>query len=675
MARTAPDRGPVWGMSLLGMALALCSTSCDEAAGDVEVAPTREQARQAKCWREAKPLAVEEEPAPTVSCGARTDAWDCYGSWAARCRDGRLLSLENCRVDDQACAPAPCRDRECVGGCLACVPGSARCDGDQVLLCKRDGSGYEEGDRCADGLKCDESSGACVDLCAQAVAGASYVGCEYWAVPTVNSHLTDVITDGARQTRLCALFPFALVLSNTEGVVAHVTVTNPSDGTMDLTVEPGAVEVLRLPCGAAPSLRASSELLGPQAQEPFRTRVSSGAAYHVVSDVPVTVYQFNPLEFSADFGGEDIFSYTNDASLLLPVHALTGNYTVMTRPTWSVHRVDGKTQEMLAESHFPGFVSVTATAEGQTEVMFESAAHTRRSDDGAIPALAPGDSHRLTLGQGETVQFLSAEPSECVGSRLDSLRGVETRYCQNGRAYDLTGSRVRADAPVSVIAGHDCTYVPSDKAACDHLEEAMFPEETLGRRALVSVVEPVTCDEDIPTFVRIVSTADDNTLTFSPPLQQPRTLSAGELFEFEAVEDFMVEAEAPVLVGQFLVGQQYERGNTRATDELGDPAFSLLPPVEQWRDRYVILVPETLPDSFVNIVSQEGARVIVDGRLLDGLTPIGDTGFAATRVTVGPGSHRLQATHTFGVTVYGYASYTSYMIPGGLDLMPINAPQ
>lgn len=281
----------------------------------------------------------------------------------------------------------------------------------------------------------------------------------------------------------------------------------------------------------------------------------------------------------------------------------------------------------------------------------------------------------MTLRQGQTVQFVSAEPSVCREGKSDFSRGVESRYCDNGRSYDLTGSRVRADGPVSVIAGHDCTYVPVDKAACDHLEEAIFPEETLGRTALVSVVEPVTCDEDIPTVVRVVSTADGNTLTFSPPVQQARTLDAGEFLEFAAFEDFMVEADAPILVGQFLVGQQFERGNGRRTDEVGDPAFSLIPPVEQWRDRYVLLVPETLPDSFVNIVSREGAQVVLDGRLLEAPLPFGETGFAATRVTVGPGVHRLTATHTFGLTLYGYASYTSYMIPGGLDLEPINTPQ
>ena len=76
-------------------------------------------------------------------------------------------------------------------------------------------------------------------------------------------------------------------------------------------------------------------------------KVEKGA-YHLVSSRPVTVYQFNALEYKGA-GGEagkswascpgDVvctngaatrgcFSFSNDASLLLPSTAMTGNYRV-----------------------------------------------------------------------------------------------------------------------------------------------------------------------------------------------------------------------------------------------------------------------------------------------------------------------------------------------------------
>ncbi|MER2605396.1 MAG: hypothetical protein ABTQ29_06170, partial [Siculibacillus sp.] len=65
--------------------------------------------------------------------------------------------------------------------------------------------------------------------------------------------------------------------------------------------------------------------------------------------MPVTVYQFNPLEYQAQRGppgkdwsscpgnqcGTACFSYSNDASLLLPSTALTANYRITGYPSWS----------------------------------------------------------------------------------------------------------------------------------------------------------------------------------------------------------------------------------------------------------------------------------------------------------------------------------------------------
>ena len=39
---------------------------------------------------------------------------------------------------------------------------------------------------------------------------------------------------------------------------------------------------------------------------------------------------------------------------------------------------------------------------------------------------------------------------------------------------------------VQIIGGHMCTYVPYDVLACDHLEESMFPIETLAKEYVVA---------------------------------------------------------------------------------------------------------------------------------------------------------------------------------------------
>ena len=76
----------------------------------------------------------------------------------------------------------------------------------------------------------------------------------------------------------------------------------------------------------------------------------AGGAYHLVSSRPVIVYQFNPLEYRNDacnclFGP---YSFSNDASLLLPSTAATGSY-----------RVTAMRGQDTEELHAPGYISVT----------------------------------------------------------------------------------------------------------------------------------------------------------------------------------------------------------------------------------------------------------------------------------------------------------------------------
>jgi hypothetical protein len=44
------------------------------------------------------------------------------------------------------------------------------------------------------------------------------------------------------------------------------------------------------------------------------------------------------------------------------------------------------------------------------------------------------------------------------------------------------------------------------------------------------------------------------------------------------------------------------------------------------------------------------------------------------RTPIGGGAHRIEGTAPFGILVYGFGSYTSYMYPGGLDLREIAPP-
>lgn len=650
------------------LVLLACGLACsEEQRAPIAVRPSGDLAD--RCSGAGKTVDVEEQEAPEVSCDGLADGVVCLGEWAVHCEDGRQKAIDNCALDALVCVTSACVGDGCQG-CKACRQDDVRCEEGGVLLrCNEDGSDFEEADVCdeAASLVCSLASGRCEDLCAAAEAAGSYIGCEYWAVPTRNSQLD---FEGANAEGICEPFSFAIVISNPQGVTASVSVDLAGGATREVRVPPSGVETIELPCD--PRLKGTLD-------EPDLSQLSEGVGAHRVrSNVPVTVYQFNPLEFEAEGAdGERVFSHTNDASLLLPVHAMTGHYVVMAQPTL-MHELTlldgGEPTEERIVLQGPGFVALVGVEEMPTEVTITSSAYTQPSMDGALPALAPGEQVTVALEQGQVLQLLSAAPERCEGSSQDTQHGVRTRYCEVGRSYDLTGTRIEAAGKVSVIAGHDCVFLPYDRWACDHVEETMLPLEAWGQEVTVSVSETVACQPTLPNMVRVLAASDGTRVAFTPKVMEPVVLDAGEHLDFEISEDVHIAASDAVLVGQFLMGQDYAGRGTAGSRAKGDPSMSIAIPLEQWRKDYAFLTPETFTDNYINVIAHEGQVVTLDGKLVQGFTTLEGTETAVARIPVKGGIHRASSPGAFGLVLYGYATYTSYMLPGGTDLNLINGP-
>jgi hypothetical protein len=244
---------------------------------------------------------------------------------------------------------------------------------------------------------------------------------------------------------------------------------------------------------------------------------------------------------------------------------------------------------------------------------------------------------------------------------------------------DPSGTRVRADKPVQVIGGQSCAYVPTvDVATCDHIEEIMLPEDTLGSDYLVSVPAYADGEHDMPVVVRVAAIAPATEVRFDPPLRAPETLEAGEVLELELsganAQHVRIQGSRPILVATYMQG--YDAAPLTAN--LGDPSMSVAVPTEQFRTEYLFTAPVTYNVNYANIVAPHGAEVRLDGELVpsDAFTSIGESGYGVARVMLNAGTsaHRLIADQEVGLTVYGYGAYTSYMYPGGADLERITIP-
>lgn len=576
-----------------------------------------------------------------------SEALVCEGTVAHQCEGGRAVGSEDCAARGLRCVPRL--------GCRTCVPNEVGCEGERTRVCAPDGSAW------MDGVSCDRASGercsrrGCARLCEQAAAERSYLGCEYWPVVTRNAQLDPE-------------FAFAVVVGNPQLVEVELEITGPGIEPIRRRLAPGAVEPIELPW---------VEPLRGRMERP-ESAIVRGGAYRLVTDAPVVVHQFNPLEYelprdcTVEQGGPPddgrCHSFSNDASLLLPTHALGTSYLAISRPTLllEVHR-----GPEWVRGASPGLLAVVAIRDG-TEVELTASAHVAAASDGSWPALAPGGHHRVTLDRGDVLQVLSAVPDGCPGETFVERTPAGTFvYCDTPRAWDLTGTIVRASAPVAVISGHDCAFVPYQRFACDHLEEQMLPVEAWGREAVFSATRPLRGE---PNLVRIVSAADGNEVRIEGDERPPTVLHRGEWLELQTYGDGRVRGTGPLAVVQFMVGQDFLGRGSSGPGAMGDPSMGLVAPAEQWRASYDLLVPRSFPESWITLVAPAAARIELDGTTLREARSVGDGSLVTMRARLSGGVHRLEGTLPFGTLVYGFGAYTSYLVPGGLDVRLLEPP-
>ena len=221
--------------------------------------------------------------------------------------------------------------------------------------------------------------------------------------------------------------------------------------------------------------------------------------------------------------------------------------------------------------------------------------------------------------------------------------------------------------PIQVIAGHECTNVPLNITACDHLEESMFPTQTLATEYIVAPPVQVPNDNELKAqIVRVIATQDDTSVTFDPDQGQDQVLAnAGDFLEIPmSTAAYKVEGDKEIIVVQYMVGQSAGFGTS-------DPAMLLAVPTAQYRNDYLFHAAPTWQANYVDIIAPMGAAVNVDGNAVGGFTAIGNTNFGVAHVQLsnaGDGNHTVDANQAVGISVYGVQSFGSYWYPGGLDL-------
>lgn len=666
---------------------------------------------------------------------AQEDSVYCLDNVHYSCaRDGEFLSIVNLDCDT-VLVDDPARPAVCVTdlGCKLCRPNEGSCVGNNVVQCDATGDAYTVVEECdiEAGEVCEQ--GTCVNLCDEALAERSYVGCEFYAVDLDNAAI-GAGRDAASQQ-------YSIVVSNPSGFptpvvvernVAPVGAEPIIEEVESFVVLPGDLEVFELPrrevdgsssfspcaassecavgeaCWCAESLRVEDPPpLGGHRDCRCRNAAASGGmndgthsalsshGYRVRSLLPIIAYQFNPLD--------NVGVFSNDASLLLPTSAIGVQYTVAGWP------------QTIANSTNPDEDFDTTTTDEDLRAFL------------TIVGSVPGTHVTVTLGpQVRRVIGLGGRPDGIAGDVWEfdvgpfDVINLET----GGFNADFTGTLVTATQPVSVFSGSEASDAPrfndlANRQCCaDHLEEQLFPDSTLGAHFFIGRMPPRSValnaafldptidsvgEPNEPEFVRIVAVETGiTTITTSlPPPDDIFDLDQGQSQILIATQDFRIDVlnDRRVSVLQVLPSQEatgipnYYPG--------GDPAIIAVAPVSQYRREYVFLTPSLYAFDFVTITAPREADVLLDEQPLEAWDcEVAPADGIERRIDDPPpewvvyrcqfsfpdvlgrnqpvqdglqndGYHTLRSNMEIGVVVYGFDAFVSYAYAAGLNLDPL----
>jgi hypothetical protein len=631
-------------------------------------------------------------------------------------RDGQRLCVGNkhytCKAYEEFLETTEddCSARELLchpeRGCIACSPGDMRCktcSGDEpnctedvVQACNEDGTAWDDVERCDlenQGLVCSQAR--CQKACDVAKDLRGYVGCEFYAADLDNAALSDMNNASAQQ--------YAVAVANPNRVAVEVRVDlndAPYGSPVQVKeverrrVAPGDLEVFRLPRREVDGSSATG------LNDGTHTAVTSNA-YRITSLLPITAYQFNPLE--------NVNVFSNDASLLYPISALGSTYTIV---GWPQTIGDSENPEQDFDSTSDNddlrvFLTILGT-QPETKVNLQLGSKVMRVvGGGPVPTSRAGDSLSIDIGPFDVIN-------------------LETQ----GLNADFTGTFVDASHPVAIFVGSEASDVPmfdtyAKRQCCaDHLEEQLLPDTSAGTEYVVGRMPVRTealnaaaageslgvSNKEEDEWIRVVALADNTRVqtTLDPPHDDFMLAARGDR-TLVADRDVVIRSSGPIQVLQAL-GSQGVTGIPRQYPG-GDPSIIAVPPVQQYRRDYIFLTPDKYLFDFVTITAPRDARIRFDGGDLPescvtseiegfdsnngmgavsggmngGAIPVSEIEWVVHRcqlafpeITKGTnpifrpgiqhdGVHTIVSDREVAIIVYGFDRFVSYAYVGGLD--------
>lgn len=533
--------------------------------------------------------------------------------------DGLEETVLNCASSNRYCDVA-------TGRCVArvCPPGSRdTCDGSNVMRCNADGSGYTLQQSCG-------SSGCTAGVCNDPCTGRTdQLGCDFYtaAFELNPSGCTFTCGNGSCVAGVCvgadSTTQVELIAYNPNRSTSLVQVFD-SSGTVRTSANVEADSWARL------TLPRLVDIAGTQ---------RSNRYFRITSAQPVALWHENPSTELAD-------PVTNDLTRLLPVGTFGTEYVSVGFPANTARNQNSRPAQTAIASAANAVITVETVGAGIAA-------------GGGVSAISADTSSAITMS---TNRLLSVIPSDSAG--------------------DLSGTRFTGTLPFAFFSTNGCTNVPADVPYCDTLIEQLPPLDIAAGTEFVITKSPARGTED--DVIRVTATATSGLTRLSISAAGPGSpatvvsIDPGETHEFLAQRTVLLSASQPVMVHQYLVGGEYPlpgqscaaltRVGCAIPDRCdgggdGDPAVSIVIPVDHWSTEHYVYIPEVFPVSSVTVATATGGEVSVDG-VTSSVSVERNPGYDVRRIRPGAGVHRITTTSPSAVLVTGYGCRSSYAYSG-----------
>ncbi|CAH1796513.1 unnamed protein product, partial [Owenia fusiformis] len=247
---------------------------------------------------------------------------------------------------------------------------------------------------------------------------------------------------------------------------------------------------------------------------------------------------------------------------------------------------------------------------------------------------------------------LGYDNSQAISINLNQRQTYQyTRYL-----FDITGSMVLSDKPISVLSGSDCTRIPWSIANCGQLVEQVPPLEAWGNQFVTGSIGGRPNGNQF----RLISSEDDNRASQGARFT---VLSKGQFWgvnpDSQDESYLFIECEKPCLL------VQYNRAFNVDNPRIGtSPFMMIVPPLRQYtsgQHTFPTFKRDTFNrdySNFLTVVSSYSG-LMLNGEYITGWKNIPSTNYAAAIVDGLRYDGSLKITHwsknaTFAAFSYGH---------------------